>query len=234
VPDSLPIGKPASSQREVDAVARLNALGLCRQGPGDTGLRTRSRCGDRRRHGRRRQFVHIGHAVEWRCIGVCGSFFAISVPNHDSESLCAGADQVLPWLTRRTGAVMPLRFGGHAVDLAALQAALPGLGRSSKTLRTPSGPACPKPASSGQAPGIGGGSAVLQQFDLKGFGHEPADKDSPAERAVLDAGTRIAAKSDATMITATAPRGCASPGALQRGRPQLRGDTKLIGTPPLA
>jgi dTDP-4-amino-4,6-dideoxygalactose transaminase len=43
----------------------------------------------------------------------------------DPESLCAGADQILPLLTQRTRAVMPVHFGGRAVDIPALRAALP-------------------------------------------------------------------------------------------------------------
>jgi pimeloyl-ACP methyl ester carboxylesterase len=49
------------------------------------------------------------------------------------------------------------------------------------------------PASSGQSPRLVGGAAILQQFGLKGFAHEPAYKNGNAQKATLYAITRIAA-----------------------------------------
>jgi dTDP-4-amino-4,6-dideoxygalactose transaminase len=145
VPDALPFGKPAFSQREIDAVARVMRSGWVGMGQEtlafeqelaaaigvDTVVAVNS-CTSAMLLGLAALGVGPGAEV------ICPSLTWCSTANvalHlgarvvfcdiDPGTLCAGVDQVLPLLTRQTRAVMPVHFGGRAVDIAALRAALP-------------------------------------------------------------------------------------------------------------
>jgi dTDP-4-amino-4,6-dideoxygalactose transaminase len=141
----LPFGKPNFSEREIEAVGRVMRAGWVGMGPETLAFETElaqavgvaevvtvNSCTSAMLLSLLALGVRPGDEV------ICPSLTWCSTANvalHlgarpvfcdvDRHTLCTGVEQVLAALTPRTKAVMPVHFGGRAVDIAALRHALP-------------------------------------------------------------------------------------------------------------
>ena len=145
LPTPLPFGKPNFSEREIEAVARVMRSGWVGMGPetqafeqelaqaiGVAAVVTVNACTSAMLLSLRALGVGPGDEVICPSLTWCSS---ANVALHlgaqpvfcdiDADSLCLDVPQVLAALTPRTRAVIPVHFGGRAVDIAALRRALP-------------------------------------------------------------------------------------------------------------
>ncbi len=143
--DYLPFGKPNFSEREIEAVTRTLRSGWVGMGPetleferelalyaGVPHVVTMNSCTSA-------LFLSLGAlgirpgdevicpSLTW-CSTANAALYHGATPvfcDVDPETLCVSPATVLPAITRKTRAVMVVHFGGLAVDVAALRAALP-------------------------------------------------------------------------------------------------------------